>query len=343
MIFQYNKQGLAYLKSYISIHKPSKIIVLTDSNTRAFCLPELGDHFKFTNVNLKEGDENKNLTSLQYIYDRFLEEDLDRNSLVINLGGGVITDIGGFAAATFKRGLEFIHIPTTLLGMVDASIGGKNGINYRQAKNQIGTIIPPEFVWVNSLFLNTLPKKEMLSGYAEMLKHGLIADKSYWSELQDFDLNPEHKMIETFIQKSIHIKTQIVQQDPNEKNLRKTLNFGHTLGHAIESYMNYQKKIPISHGHAVAIGMILSAYLSNIYTGLESKELAEIKQNIFKKFPFIQWDDSDIDAMINLLKYDKKNIGGVVQFVLLKSIGTPVINIEVSDLHIKDAFAFYKA
>ena len=340
MNFQFNQTGYQYLINYIRSHSPSKIVVVTDENTKIHCLPLLNE-LEFTNVNLPSGDHHKNITTLQYIWDQFFEIGLDRNSLVLNLGGGVVTDIGGFAASTYKRGIKFIHIPTSLLGMVDAAIGGKTGINYQNAKNQLGTIIPPEFTWIHPAFLKTLPQDELLSGYAEMLKHGLIADHQYWRALINFDLGTNNQKFDDLIRESVTIKSKIVAQDPNEKGLRKVLNFGHTLGHAIESYMNYTLKQAFSHGKSVGIGMILASYLSTIYTKFDTEKAQSIKIEILKKFPVVKWSDEDIDAMIELLKYDKKNISGIAQFVLLSDIGQPVIDIEVDIVHIKEAFTYY--
>ncbi len=340
MNFQFNQTGYQYLISYIHSHNPSKIVVVTDENTNIHCLPLLNE-MEFTNVNIPNGDHHKNITTLQYIWDQFFEIGLDRNSLVLNLGGGVITDIGGFAASTYKRGVKFIHIPTSLLGMVDAAIGGKTGINYQNAKNQLGTIVPPEFTWIHTEFLKTLPQDELLSGYAEMLKHGLIADHQYWHALINFDLGTSNLKFDDLIRESVTIKSKIVAQDPNEKGLRKVLNFGHTLGHAIESFMNYTLKQSFSHGKSVAIGMVLSAYLSTIYAGFDTEKAQSIKKEILKKFPVVQWSNKDIDTLIELLKYDKKNVSGVAQFVLLSDIGKPVIDVAVNNKHIKEAFTFY--
>ena len=340
MNFQFNQAGYRYLIEFIQTHKPTRIVVITDENTKTHCLPLL-KKVEFTNVNIPNGDQHKNISTLQEIWNQFFELGLDRNSLVLNLGGGVVTDIGGFAASTYKRGVRFIHIPTSLLGMVDAAIGGKNGINYQKAKNQIGTIIPPAFTWIHTAFLKTLPHDEWLSGYAEMLKHGLIADDNYWKALVAFDLNVGHHQFDDLIRESITIKSKIVAQDPYEKGLRKVLNFGHTLGHAIESYMNYTSKQAFSHGKSVAIGMVLASYLSTIYTKFDIGKAQSIKKEILKIFPMIKWNSEDIDAMIDLLKYDKKNVSGVAQFVLLSDIGKPKIDISVSNEHIREAFAYY--
>ena len=347
MKYIYNKNGIEAIQNFITQKKPSQIFILTDENTQKLCLPLIKNKFpfKFTNVNIHNGDEHKNIETLIHIWEKLMQSGADRKSLIMNLGGGVITDIGGFAAVTFKRGIDFIHIPTSLLGMVDASIGGKNGINFMQAKNQIGTIIPPELVWINTDFLSTLPTMEMDSGFAEMLKHGLIADEAYWHELNDyhpFSTKPDFSKKLELIKKSVQIKDKVISSDPMEKGLRKILNFGHTLGHAIESYLNYEKNISISHGKSVAIGMILASYISNRLLDFPPKKLEDIKQKISNIYPPVPFSLVDIERIIDLLKYDKKNEKGVVQFVLLKDIGVPVWNKKVPDKLMYQAFEYYQ-
>ncbi len=346
MKYIYNKNGIEAIQNFITQKKPSQIFILTDENTQRHCLPLIKNKFpfKFTNVNIHSGDKYKNMDTLLYIWKELMDYGADRKSLLINLGGGMITDIGGFAAVTFKRGIDFIHIPTTLLGMVDASIGGKNGINFMQAKNQIGTIIPPELVWINTDFLSTLPAKEMDSGFAEMLKHGLIADETYWHELNEyhpFSTKPDFSKKLELIKKSVQIKDKVISSDPMEKGLRKILNFGHTLGHAIESYLNYEKNISISHGKSVAIGMILASYISNRLLDFPLKKLDDIKQKISYIYPPVSFSSKDIEKIIDLLKYDKKTENGMVQFVLLKEIGAPVWNRQVPKDYIYKAFEYY--
>jgi 3-dehydroquinate synthase len=264
----------------------------------------------------------------------------DRDALVLNVGGGVVTDIGGFAASTYKRGIDFIHIPTTLLSMIDAAIGGKNGVNFMQAKNQIGNINQPEMVLINDKFLKTLPAHEFDSGFAEMLKHGLIADAKYFQQLIDYKLNKEGSLLE-LIKKSVQIKHEVISKDPKEKGLRKILNFGHTLGHAIESLMTYQKQKPITHGHAVALGMILAGFISKKIQNLEFIDVIEIKKQLLSIFEKIIFSDNDISKIIELLKYDKKNTNGEIRFVLLEKIGKATFDQTVPNSIIQEAFQFY--
>ncbi len=344
MKYVYNQEGIEQVNNYINDVQPSKVFILTDYQTQKFCLPviEKQINMEFTNVNFKNGDQYKNLETLQKVWRELIEADADRKSLLINLGGGVVTDLGGLAAATFKRGIKFIHIPTSLLGMVDAAIGGKNGINFQHLKNQIGTIVQPEIICIYPEFLKTLPKKEIASGYAEMLKHGLIKDKNYWQQLLE-NYNKENQVFPShLIKRSVEIKNEIITQDPHEQNIRKLLNFGHTLGHAIESYLNYELNMPVTHGHAVAIGMILEAFLSNLNNGLSTKELVEITKSINLIYPYIDFDNQAINKIINLLKFDKKNENGKILFVLLKEIGKADFNKEVPTQDVIDAFDYYK-
>ncbi len=343
MAYYFENDGIEALNSYISENNPSKIFVLTDNNTRKFCLKtfENSTNIKFTSVNFKNGDNHKNLQTLTVLWEKLMRKGADRKSLIINLGGGVVTDMGGFVAATFKRGVKFIHVPTSLLGMVDAAIGGKNGINFMEVKNQIGTIMQPEFIWINTEFLKTLPQDEFISGFAEMLKHGLIADSSYWEELKDFHQNPSDVKLSELIKTSVNIKNRIVQKDPFEQDLRKLLNYGHTVGHALESYMNYQKHIKLSHGKAVAAGMIIEAYLSYKINDLTLNDLNDIKQSINVIYPVIKLSINDIKQIIDLMQFDKKNENGVIKFVLLNTIGAADFNKEVPEALLFEAFEFY--
>ena len=343
MPYYFQESGIDALNKYINKHDVSQVIVITDTNTKKYCLNLFQNitNLKFINVNFKDGDKNKNLDTLVNIWKTLMQFDVDRKSLIINLGGGVVTDMGGFAAATFKRGVKFVHIPTSLLGMVDAAIGGKNGINFGEAKNQIGTIVQPEFVWIYTEFLNTLPQNEFDSGFAEMLKHGLIADRHYWDDLSTYYQNPDKKSLTDLIKTSVEIKKNIIDSDPYEYGIRKLLNYGHTVGHALESYMNYQKNIALSHGKAVAAGMVIEAYLSYKLNGLNINDLNEIKRTINLIYPVINLNTKDINKIINLMRFDKKNEKGVVKYILLNKIGAADYNMEVPEHLLIEAFDFY--
>ena len=275
------------------------------------------------------------------IWSTLSEKGADRSSLLINLGGGVVTDLGGFVASTFKRGIDFINIPTSLLAMVDASIGGKNGVDLEMLKNQIGVVNNPCFVIIDPTFLNTLPKLEITSGFAEMLKHALIDSEDYWEQLQGFDIT-NLKNTQNLIWKSIEIKNKIVTQDPKELGARKVLNFGHTLGHAIESYCLESKSRPtLIHGEAVAIGIVLATYISSTLVGFDKNKLVSVSAFILASFKKQTFNKQDIESIIALLKHDKKNKAGAVLFVLLEDFGKTHINKEVPNSLIEEAFDYY--
>lgn len=333
------------LDKYITTQKYSVIFILTDTNSNSHCLPyllsNLVSHSRVKIIEIDAGESEKNISNCIKLWRILTESGGDRKSILINLGGGVITDIGGFVASTFKRGIDFINIPTTLLGMVDASIGGKNGVDLDNLKNQIGVINIPQSVVIDFKFLETLPPKEIRSGFAEMLKHGLIYDKRYWLQLKASSwFNPQE--FSGLIQRSIEIKNEIVSQDATENGIRKALNFGHTLGHAIESYFleNNNKNI-LLHGEAVAAGMILECYISLQKKLITEIEYLDVKNTINKTFEKIVFEENDIEPILNLLIHDKKNEYGKIQFVLLEGIGKTKINQEIEIQLIKDGFADY--
>ncbi len=325
---------------------PSKIFVISDTNTRKSCAPLFLDNYNF-NLNpefleIPEGETHKNIETCLSLWKELSEKGADRNSLIINLGGGVVTDLGGFVASTFKRGIEFINIPTSLLSMVDASVGGKNGVDLGLIKNQIGVINNPILVLIDTRFLRTLPDNQKTSGYAEMLKHGLIHSKSYWNEIKNLN-EIEIEGLEELLWESVLIKNSVITEDPFEKGLRKTLNYGHTLGHAIESYCLDDNEIkPLLHGEAIAIGMVLTTFLSGKLLGFPKDTLEDISSSILKKFEKVTFKSVDIDEIIKLLIYDKKNTNGKILFVLLEDIGIHKINCEVPNNLIIEAFEYYK-
>lgn len=325
---------------------PSKVFVLVDNNTQNYCLPvfakQLPKEFLFQTITISAGEEHKNISTCANVWQQLSDLGADRNSLLIHLGGGVVTDLGGFVASTFKRGIEFINIPTSLLAMVDASVGGKNGVDLGHLKNQVGVIKNPLSVFVFIEFLKTLPKAEITSGYAEMLKHGLIASEDYWNSLHDFDVT-DTSSAEKFIWESIEIKNEVVTKDPTEKNLRKTLNYGHTLGHAIESYcLENSEKKTLLHGEAIAIGMILANYLSMELKNFPKKKLQQTTKTFLSIYMRYDFTKNDIEQIIQLLKFDKKNTHGNVNFVLLEDFNHYAIDQQVDNDLIIKAFKFYK-
>jgi len=323
----------------------SKVFILVDENTNIKCFNvfknNINNNKKIIKILINAGEDYKNLETCKKIWNFLSTNSCDRNSLLVNLGGGVVTDIGGFAASTIKRGIDFINVPTTLLSMVDASLGGKTGINLNALKNQIGIFKHPIFILIDLNFLDTLPNLEIRNGFSEMIKHGLINNINHWNKL--FKINiPTIDNIKDHIFSSILIKNSIVLEDPYEKSIRKILNFGHTIGHAIESYFLSNKKTQtLSHGHSIAIGMIIESYISNKILNFNLDEINKIKfifSNVFSKVIFTK---KEINEIIDLLHHDKKNFDGRINFVLLKKIGTPKVDIQVPSNIIKKGFDFY--
>ncbi len=325
------------LKTYSN----SKVIIIVDENTHDFCLEYLltsFDSLKEAEVMLLPvGEENKVMEVCFQVWQALTDYQVERKDLVINLGGGVVTDMGGFIASIYKRGVDFIHIPTSLLGMVDASIGGKVGIDLGPYKNQLGVFSHPKKIYIDTIFLGTLPEEELLNGYAEMIKHALINNKAQWDHLKSISSIGQLKN-ESMILESIKVKFEIVQNDPLEKGERKKLNFGHTIGHAIEGF--FIDTSPVSHGHAVAIGMLAEAYVSLKKGLLKSDEYYDIELLLTSKFPMIQLEEEAIKEILQIAQHDKKNESGKILCVLLNEIGECSIDIEIQHKEIADAL-FY--
>jgi 3-dehydroquinate synthase len=341
----FNETGYEKINLFISENNYSSIFILVDEHTNEYCLPKflpnLATEIPIEIIEIEAGEEIKNITTCVEIWSILSELGADRKSLILNLGGGVITDIGGFIASTFKRGIDFINVPTTLLGMVDAAIGGKNGVDLGNLKNQIGVINVPKMLLISNDFLETLSQREMRSGLAEMLKHGLIYDKNYWEQFLDLT-KIDFADFDTLIYRSIEIKNEIVKQDPTENGIRKALNFGHTLGHAIESHF-LESETPLLHGEAIAIGMILESFISKEKGLLSSQEFHQIKYIISNIYEPHNFSDEDIISIQNLLIHDKKNEYGKVQFALINGIGKIIINQSVENELIIKSFRDYKS
>ena len=341
----FNSNSYTKINAYLQHSDFSKIVVILDTNTHIFCYPnfvaKIETNLEIEIIEIEAGEIHKSIDTCVSVWSALSNLNADRKSLIINLGGGVVTDLGGFVASTYKRGVKYINVPTSLLAMVDASVGGKTGVNIDTLKNQIGVINDPEMILVDTHFLSTLPQNEMRSGLAEMLKHGLIFSELYWSKFKDLSLLNIQDLDE-LIYESIVIKQNIVDIDPSEDNLRKTLNFGHTLGHAIESYyLSNPDKPNLLHGEAIAIGMVLAIYLSSKLCNFSEEKTQEIKDLITKIFGKITINEADYNPIIELLKHDKKNEHGNVNFVLLEAIGKPKINCLVENSLIMNAFKFY--
>ena len=328
----------------ISSNKFSSIFILVDENSEQFCLEvfiKKSGIKSFNKIVIASGEENKNIDTCVSIWGKLNSYKADRKSLLINLGGGVLTDIGGFAASTYLRGIEFINVPTTLLGMVDAAHGGKTGIDFKLLKNQIGVFNEPLEVLLDGEYLKTLSKEEFINGYAEVVKHSLLTDKPdlTFNSLVKLDLFKDSDCI---INSYSSVKNEIVKSDKYESSIRKVLNLGHTIGHAVESYSHISDKVvDLKHGQAIVIGLITELYISYKKFNFPLKDVLTVKEHLKKYFSLIQLQEDDIMNIYDLMVYDKKNEGSKINFVLLKEIGKPVIDQIVNkDLFI-ESFEFY--
>lgn len=341
----FNESCYSELNNHIKSVNYSKIFIICDTNSNEYCVPyflsNISTNLEIEIIEIEPGEENKNIQTCLGVWESLSELDADRKSLIINLGGGVVTDLGGFVACTFKRGVSYINVPTTLLSMVDASVGGKTGIDLGSLKNLVGVISNGEMVLIDTVFLNTLPAEQIKSGYSEVLKHGLIKNLNYWKKTSNFK-NLNFDDLDEIIHESVVIKNEVVLKDPFENDLRKILNFGHTLGHAIESYfLTNETKKTLLHGEAIAIGMILETYISKELNDISEKDLEEIKNVFNSLFDKVEFSQNEIDEIIELLRFDKKNSHGQVKFVLLESIAKPKIDCVVSEKLINAAFQYY--
>ncbi len=336
------------LQSEIDSARPDRLFVLTDENTRRLCWPLVEGFPVFSDARLIEipqGDANKNLDCLAMVWEALQRGGGTRHSLLVNLGGGMVCDLSGFAASTFKRGIRFVNIPTTLLAMVDASVGGKTGVNFGGLKNEIGTFSEPQAVVIDTKFLETLDRENLLSGYAEMLKHSLLDTVEHWAEVLQYTI---HNLQFTTIQQSIAVKQRIVASDPHEKGLRKALNLGHTFGHAFESFSiqhptpNTQHPTPILHGHAVAFGLICELYLSVVKCGFPTEKMRQTVQFVRENYGSLPITCDDYPELIRLMQHDKKNIADTIRFTLLADIGDIRLDQTASHEEIKEALDFLR-
>lgn len=334
--------ALSRLGAWLTERSPSQVLVLVDENTYQHCYPRLKPHLpKHQMVHIQAGERFKTIATCEEIWQKMTDLAFDRKGLVLNLGGGVIGDMGGFVAATYKRGIGFVQVPTTLLSQVDASVGGKLGVDFRGFKNHIGLFREPEGVYIEPAFLETLPPQELRSGFAEVLKHHLIYDAEAWKQLAPV----QHLQAldwPSLIQHSVNIKARIVAEDPFEQGLRKALNFGHTIGHAIESH-HLESDQPLLHGEAIAIGMVAEAYLSLTEGQLTEGDYLQIRDFILHHYGHVELDPSTFPAIVQRMKNDKKNIGGKVLCTFLRGIGTPLVNQSISEAQSYAALEAYVA
>ena len=368
------------LATAVAESEHDRVFVLTDDTTHECCLPKVAAllaQYDAVPITIAHGDQHKTLAALGDVWTALQQGGATRHSLLINLGGGMITDLGGFAAATFKRGINFINIPTTLLAMVDAAVGGKTGVNFGGLKNEVGAFADARFVIINTCFLDTLDAENLCSGYAEMLKHALISDERMWAEHVNFDLlQPDLAELQRMVAESIAVKERIVAEDPHEHGIRKALNFGHTIGHALEEFTLQQAggavvsarllplarartaptnqatrgaaispapgNRPLLHGYAVAFGLIGELYMSARKAGFPTERLHQTAHFIRENYAQTEFTCNDYPTLLNLMRHDKKNTSGVINFTLLHNIGDIRINQTANEEEIKEALDFFR-
>ncbi len=318
--------------------KPDQVAFLVDEHTRKECLVHFGDIDQNRVIEIKSGEINKNLETCSHVWRMMTGLGLTRKSLLVNVGGGVIGDLGGFCAATYKRGIRFVNFPTTLLAMVDANIGGKLGIDFEGFKNHIGVFQNPDYVVIYEDFLKTLPSRELRSGFAEVLKHGLIRDKAYWDNAKSQELTSADWM--SIVKRSAELKYEVVTIDPKESGLRKILNYGHTLGHAIETHYLLAGK-SLLHGEAIAVGMILEGFLAMKIGLLEEGELRELREVLITIYGKVELPA--LSDLVPLMLQDKKNIGKFPSFSLIGPIGNCHFDLEVSKELMEESFSYYQS
>lgn len=339
-----SKQLQTELAEAIAECEHDRIFVLVDETTNKLCWSLVKDYLCLKDAQtivIGATDRHKNLDTLIHVWESLQQGKATRHSLLINLGGGMVTDLGGFAASTYKRGINFINVPTTLLAMVDASVGGKTGINFGGLKNEIGVFNDAEFVLLDTNWLQTLDEENIRSGYAEMLKHGLIADDTMWAELINFNIaQPNLYQLASMLDKSVRIKERIVAEDPHEKGIRKALNLGHTFGHAFESWA--MKRQPVLHGYAVAFGLIAELYLSTTQADFPTERMRQTVNFIRAYYGSLPITCNDYPELIELMHHDKKNRGNEINVTLLGGIGDIRIDQTITEEDIKEALDFFR-
>lgn len=322
-----------------------KVFILTDETTRLQCLPRLREMKELSEaaeIVIGAGDTHKTVETLAHVWQVLSEGGASRHSLLINLGGGMVTDLGGFAASTFKRGIAYINIPTTLLAMVDAAVGGKTGINFNGLKNEIGVFSPAKYVLLEMSFLRTLDAANFVSGYAEMLKHGLISTTGHWEELLAFDTEQiDYTLFKGMVGRSVQVKEDIVAQDPLEKGIRKALNLGHTVGHAFESLALAEGR-PVLHGYAVAWGIVCELFLSHVQAGFPQEKMRRTIRFVKEHYGAFAFTCKQYETLYELMKHDKKNTAGIINFTLLKEVGDISIDCTADKELIFEMFDFYR-
>ncbi|HPD59278.1 MAG TPA: 3-dehydroquinate synthase [Paludibacteraceae bacterium] len=339
------KNFIAELNEFIEYQKPDGIFVLVDENTEKFCLPLLLQSEKLKNcqvITIPSGDENKNIHTAIEVWNYLSSHGATRRSLMINAGGGMVSDLGGFAAATFKRGISYINVSTTLLGAVDAATGGKTGINFMGLKNEIGVFAPADKVLINVDFFRTLDDKNLRSGFAEMIKHSLLDSREHWKNILKFNLDTiDYELLKHRVAESVKIKEQIVEKDPKEQNLRKALNLGHTFGHAFESF-SYSQHQPVLHGYAVMYGLVCELYLSHVKLNFPKEDLLKLVTLAKENYGKISFCCDDYEQLYELMTHDKKNVSDTINFTLLSEVGKIELNQTATKKEIFECLDFYQ-
>lgn len=340
-----SKQLTSDVEQAINAIPHDRLFVLTDENTVAHCFPLLKAVFSghpAKEIVIPAGDSNKTIENVTRVWQVLTENGATRHSLLVNLGGGMVTDLGGFAAATFKRGIRYINIPTTLLGAVDAAVGGKTGVNFEGYKNEIGSFYPSDAVIITADFFRTLDRPAILSGYAEMIKHALIHSETDWKEILSHNFKDEdYSTLNDLVFRSVKIKEDIVEKDPYEQDIRKALNFGHTAGHAFESFAMTSGK-PVPHGYAVAWGMIVELWMSHRICGFPKEKLTQTVRFIRDNYGAFTITCDDYETLFEITRHDKKNIGQAINYTLLGDVGDIRINQTATKEQLFEAFDFYR-
>ena len=342
----FKDEAFQQLNNYLSKKQINKIFVLVDENTKTHCLPrfkeKLPDAIEIISISIKAGEIHKNITTCVHVWKKLTELQADRKSLLINLGGGMVTDLGGFVASTFKRGIKFINIPTTLLSMVDASVGSKTGVDLDNLKNLIGLFSNPEMVLIDPKFLETISERDIKSGVAEIIKYGLTFNPKLLEDIKQ-DKWKYTNDLNDIIHQSIGIKNKVVLEDFKETSLRKALNYGHTVGHAIESYfLEHQSLENLLHGEAIAIGMVVEAYVSKKLHGFPINELESLKEYVLKTYGKIVIKKEHYASILDLMKHDKKNNNGIVKYILLKDVGEFILDATAPNDLIIEGLDYYQ-
>lgn len=338
--------ALGHLQRWLLEHGRNRdIFILCDENTAGQCLPELMAQVPMLEaarpVQVRSGEQSKDLEVCRALWSHLADHHADRSAILVNLGGGVVTDLGGFVAATFKRGIRYLNIPTTVMGMVDAAIGGKTAIDLHGVKNLVGTFTQPEGTYLHAPFLRTLGKREVLNGVAEMVKHGLVLDATHWNEVRRAPLH-DLEALAPLIAHSAGLKATLVAQDTLEQGPRKLLNFGHTIGHALEAFSMEGQQRSLLHGEAVAIGMVCAAWLSWRMELLDRDRMNAVEEHLMELFPAFSFQETDKHRIIELMRNDKKNAGGEFRFTLLTGIGSARVDVPVTAAQVAEALEHYR-